>query len=1265
MAKTFDELYQNSQFKAEPVSADVAATIAPNELTTAGILSIEQEPSGGERAWDTMKAAAVEIGTPLATGIGASPLLAGGPLGWGLYAAIQLGSGIGSNAVAQKMRNPEEDWSPEEGIAAGLFSAIPGIQAAKVAKLGKLGTVSVRAGEGAAMAGGESVTRQTLEMVSDERENLDAFEIGFATLAGAGVGGALGRVEATSGFNRLGVSTSDAKKIQKRVEANVAERINTIDKVVKNPELKGDVRDALLKERDELKEQIEIISKTDAEYVARLRKKAKEEQTNAERVLVDMLNEAGQGRVVTNVAEEAVDKGVKLQPAPAPSKPTKMTKKQKLQAIERMGMSDEDLTSFLEGKTEILPLNIARFSSEDDIQKSFAGVLEQLGDRIKSKRGKLDRDTLIKTAARLRSKLDPSVDPLKYAEEVAGEADELIFKSAVADSMTFHAFNSWSKKMDTNPDFNDPKVVNDMLADLDRLGGFAEASSKIGTSAGRLLQSRKVFRDQIAAAVSDMERKATKVEKGLTAELIKYSKDLKPSELKEQIEKLGGLKSLRGFLNELRVVRDPKKLGQLLATARKGRIARMADAAMELRYDAMLSGPQTQAAAAFGNALMSAYSLANQAVGGLATGNLQATKMALRTAKNLLFVQKDAFKAALTAAKNSQGQMSLNTHYEKVGGKALAMEATGLKGAVGETIENVGELISFGPKGLVFQDEYYRHMFAKAQVRSLLTEEYNQMLRKGEVAQGTLDQFIEGRMSRYFVDGKRYKTRQDVELEGVRSAQELDLDGDEAKEHIQRYIKDNWTEKLSSELEYLRDFGDRVTFQQELSKDYGTFEKLGSYLQDIRDDSYMVQYAVPFIKTPVNIFKEAGGAMSIMGDIPGVRKLWARTEAELNSENPLIRAQAQGRKLVGGALWMSAIYLADQKLITSSGPQNYRELENKRNTGWQPNALNVSGFKRYWETGESGGDKPGDKYVSLTRFDPIATLTGLASDLLRAKEDNDFPEEQFSYWINTVAFALTEAVGQKSYLETVGSALEALTSGRATSEDAALGEAFLEELVRGNTPSILNSLGRSDDPYVREVNGMLEMLKNRLPGFIQTLDPKRNQLGQKVKTSYNRLTTELNTLLPTKLSQATNDKALQIIAEVRGAYAFPAADRVIKGLDLRDFKVEGTNQTFYDRWKELYSELPVAEEVIEVYENPDIAKMTRVPRGSPLTDYRKQAVSDVLAGFREEALGLLLEEYPELEEQYEYMGELQLQQVEGEEIPSDTLAPSLQPLLQQ
>ena len=152
------------------------------------------------------------------------------------------------------MRDPEMEYSPEEGISAGLFSAIPGIQAAKLAKAGKPIITAVRAGEGAVMAGGETVTRQALEVAAGKREELDAFEVGFATAAGTGLGAVLGRVESSSVFNRLGVSTSDAKKIQARIEANVADRINTIDRLLKKPELqKGDQRNLLemLKRRKE------------------------------------------------------------------------------------------------------------------------------------------------------------------------------------------------------------------------------------------------------------------------------------------------------------------------------------------------------------------------------------------------------------------------------------------------------------------------------------------------------------------------------------------------------------------------------------------------------------------------------------------------------------------------------------------------------------------------------------------------------------------------------------------------------------------------------------------------------------------------------------------------------------------------------------------------------------------------------------------------------------------------------------------------------
>jgi hypothetical protein len=1270
MAKTFDELFpEGYSLTTQPVSADVSATIAPGELTTAGILDTEKEEerSDAERAWDTVKATGVEVGVPLGTGIAAAPLLAAGPLGWLAYAGIQIASGVGSNALAQKMRDPEMEYSPEEGVSAGLFSAIPGIQVAKLAKAGKPIITAVRAGEGAVMAGGETVTRQALEVAAGKREELDAFEVGFATAAGTGLGAVLGRVESSSVFNRLGVSSSDAKKIQARVEANVADRINTIDRLLKKPELqKGDQRNLLVKERDELKEQLETVSKTDRQYLEDLKAKNKEEITKTEQALVDRLNQAQESIEANKNLEVNGGEAKTAQPKVVqPKKPVKLTAEEKAQAIERMGMSDDDLSELLSGKTNIIPVNLAAFTDEEGVQRTMAAVLEQITTKVKKGVIKTDKESLIQQAAKLRSQLDPSIDPAEYAKQVANESEEIIFKSAVADSMTFSAFSNWNKKMEQAGDLDDPSVLTDLLADLDRLGEFAEASSKIGSSAGKLLQSRKVFKDQIAASVSEMERKATKLEKGLTSELVKYSKDLKPGEIKQQLDKLGGLKAMRGFVNELRLVKDPAKLGKLLEISRKGRIRRFAEAYMELRYDAMLSAPVTQGAAAMGNAIMAANSLINQAVGGLATGNLQATRMAVNTAKNLLDAAPDALRSAMIAAKNSQGQMSLSTHYEKIGGKALSVEATGMANPLGETIENIGELVSFGPKGLVFQDEFYRHMFAKAQVRSLLTEEYRQLLKKGEVGLGKLDEFVEGRMSRYFVDGKRYKTKADIETEAVSQARQNNLDGEEAVAFVKKYTDENWTNKLSSELEYLRDFGDRVTFQQDLSKEYGLFESMGASIQDLRERSFTTQYLVPFIKTPVNIFKEVGGTASLLSEIPGMGKLWARSREEFLSSNPNIRAQARGRQIVGAGLWTSALYLADQGVITSSGPRDYRELENKKATGWQPNSINVSALQRMWKTGESEGDKPGDKYVSLAKADPIATITGLSADIMRAAEDNDLPEQWLAEKLTAVMLGLTQAVGQKSYLETVGSALNALVSGRAVNEDADWVDGFLEELIRGNTPSIVNALGRSDDPYIREVNSPLEALYNRLPGLTSNLDPKRDAFGRKIKSAPGRISRELNALIPARYSETTHDKALQIINEVRGSYAFQASDKVIPGVDLQKIKVPDSSQSLYDRWKELYSELDPAGAVVEAFENPEISEMAPVSSSSPLTDYRRQTINTVLTAKKEEAKGLLLEEYPELLEQFEYLGEMQLKQIEGEETPREIIAPSLQPLLNQ
>jgi hypothetical protein len=402
----------------------------------------------------------------------------------------------------------------------------------------------------------------------------------------------------------------------------------------------------------------------------------------------------------------------------------------------------------------------------------------------------------------------------------------------------------------------------------------------------------------------------------------------------------------------------------------------------------------------------------------------------------------------------------------------------------------------------------------------------------------------------------------------------------------------------------------------------------------------------------------------------------------------MVRAQARGRQITGGALWMSAIYLADQQIITGSGPRDYKELQNKKNAGWMPNSINTSALKRFHETGDSGGDQPGDNYVSLQRADPLATITGFAADMRRAREDNDFSEDEFTYLLQVTAFSIARAVGQKSYLETVGSALEALTSGRAAADDANYGEAFLEELVRGNTPAILNAVGRSEDPYIREVNGPMEMLRNRLGSMSQTLNPRRDAFGQKVKSSGgSNVKRELNAVLPTTLSstgvevKATQsdvnsglakkvgelirkeDKATQIILEIPGRFYFTPAKKKNTRNNKNYMKVPGTNQSLYDRWQEIYSQSSVKEDVIEAYENPDVKQFTRPTSGSTLKDLQKQTINNVMQAHREAAFAQLLEEYPELHEQYEYQGELQLKQLGGEQIPKEMVAPGLRELI--
>ena len=1308
MAKTIAELIEEQKafegFKQKGLPlADSSSTRAPSEVSTAGVLEpIDEEDGKYLRLAESIGG---EIGGSVALQSVTTPLLGGGLPGIGAYIAINGLGNLGINYWAQSHRDPEAEYSPEEGIATTAIGTLgPLASYKKVAQLSRLKQTAVAATESTAMAFTEDLLRQGLEVATGKRtDGISVQQLGFSGAAGLLFGGGTKYLTSGQNFHKLGSSASDMDKMKKVAEVNAAKRISSIDSMLENPEVTGEYRDLLLREKREIKETLETIRVGDKEYLDGLKEEAIKQEQETRQAIVDRIRkleepQVGEGTVLRpkeEIEAPTAEKSVEPEIAPQPTQPTKLTTEQKLEALERMGMSDEDLSKVLEGKSEIIPLNLATFTTDQGIQKSVVGVLEQLSDKIKTSRVKTDKESLIKQVTALRKKLDPELDEARFVQQIAKESEDIIFKTALADSMTFSAMEDWFKKVEANTDLNDPAVATRLMADMDRLQIFLEESARISSSAGKLLQSRKIAKDQIAANINTFERKATKAEKDLVEELIKYPEELSPGELKEQLEKLGGLKNVKALLNEIRLVKDPQKLGKLLEISKRSIGEKFGRVGKELVYDGVLSAPPTQAAAAAGNAMMTLYSLMNQGVGGLATGNLEQTRMALRTTKYLLYGIDDAFQAAKVAAANSQGSMSLNNHYEKIGEKAFTMEATGLSGPIGETVENTGELLSFGPKGLVFQDEFYRHLFGKAQARALLAEEYKQLVKRGEAPVGQIKDYMESRLARYFVDGKRFKTKNDVEMDAVSKAREQGLNVEEAKEFITEYVRDNWTNKLSSEIEYMKDFGDKITFQRELSSDYGVLEAGATKLGELRQKSSVLELVQLFLRTPTNMFMELGGTLSGGLMIPGMNKMtFQRTLEELRSDNPSIRAQARGRQIVGAGLWASALYLADQGIVTGEGPKDYKERETKMSTGWEPHAINMSAAKRFWDTGNAGGDQMGDNYLPLSRLGSIADVYGVSATLLRAKEDNSMPDEELDQVISSVQLALTTMITDKTYLMNISELNDGLFRGKWEEGGKSGANALFTAINRMAVPSAMKAAAQLNDPYLRQINEPMEQFKMAFAKTRRELDPKRDELGiPKRASQYDAIGQAINYLSPLRVeslraSTATKedvkmgraskvgeklftkeDEARMILAEVGGRFKFSRPDDGVPGLNLKKLKVQkdygfGLEQTLYDRWQQIFSELKPADAIIRAYNKPKYQRMGKVPKGSPITNARQITIEANLRALRNKALEQLVRENPELEAQYYLLRDLTKKTlIEGETAPRKVVAPELAPLL--
>ena len=324
-------------------------------------------------------------------------------------------------------------------------------------------------------------------------------------------------------------------------------------------------------------------------------------------------------------------------------------------------------------------------------------------------------------------------------------------------------------------------------------------------------------------------------------------------------------------------------------------------------------------------------------------------------------------------------------------------------------------------------------------------------------------------------------------------------------------------------------FAKRVTFQDDLGS-------VGTHIDAIRNELPLARLMLPFLKTPVNIYKE-GARMT-----PGLNKVFKDIRQELNSDDPATRQLSEAKLMVGTMIWTSAVGLAAAGYITGPGPEEPDAQKKLLASGWRPNAVKI-----------------GEDYYQIDRLDPLAFLFNTAGFVVEVKDhiEAEDLETAFGMGIGQSLRMLTD----RTYMESFQDVMNLITNFERHKDT--LQRRFGGMLVPAS--ALFRTATRNTDELQREVDGFISSIYAGIPGASEALPVKRDFLGQPVeslKFAGN------NWLSPFQVGIKNKDKVYQEVARLQqaGHTAAPVPSRVIT----RNGSRHKMNGDEYSRFLDLY-----------------------------------------------------------------------------------------------
>ena len=250
-------------------------------------------------------------------------------------------------------------------------------------------------------------------------------------------------------------------------------------------------------------------------------------------------------------------------------------------------------------------------------------------------------------------------------------------------------------------------------------------------------------------------------------------------------------------------------------------------------------------------------------------------------------------------------------------------------------------------------------------------------------------------------------------------------------------------------------------------------------------NKWNLQWMIPFIRTPINITKEVA-RMSPFAPLVGE---WRADIAK----GGVARDRAIAEITLGSGIMALTMAYAFAGQISGGGSADPGKNRGKAGVE-QPYSLKI-----------------GDTWYEYARIQPTGTLMGMAADIATAWDH--MTDEEKDKVPKLLARAFANAVTNQTFLQGITNVVNAM------SEPARFAPKFLQQMAGSMVPNVIGQPTAMADPVVREVNGMLEAIQARIPGLRQDLLPKRDWLGEEVKTKE-----RLGVVGPVRELKITQDK---------------------------------------------------------------------------------------------------------------------------------------------